>query len=150
MGGRSPARSAIPVWNGAVVGLRIRSLLAEVYRAFGSGMCHNQPTKRAYSLWIRSDRCLFATDQWFAAADNLINPSEPVWKEGVFSRNSFPCKTPFPSEPGSVLVCGVATDLALDSMPCVQMDIVVSPTKPPFDFFGGTERSLDVTVTSLR
>eukprot|EP00038_Savillea_parva_P025723 m.49199 g.49199 ORF g.49199 m.49199 type:complete len:389 (+) comp7084_c0_seq2:86-1252(+) len=30
-------------------------------------------------------KCLFATDQWFAAVDNLISPADPVWKEGVFT-----------------------------------------------------------------
>ena len=27
-------------------------------------------------------RILFATDDWFAAAENLLESSEPVWKEG--------------------------------------------------------------------
>jgi allantoicase len=34
------------------------------------------------SLQELGSRILFATDDWFAAAENLLESSEPVWKEG--------------------------------------------------------------------
>ena len=29
---------------------------------------------------------IFATDEWFATAENLLKSEPPVWKEGVFSK----------------------------------------------------------------
>ncbi|XP_034944182.1 allantoicase-like isoform X2 [Chelonus insularis] len=30
-------------------------------------------------------KVIFATDEWFAAADNLLKDDEPVWKEGIYT-----------------------------------------------------------------
>ncbi len=42
-------------------------------------------------------RILFATDDWFAAAENLLESSEPVWKEGFTEQASVSqfCTFPF-------------------------------------------------------
>eukprot|EP00397_Hematodinium_sp_SG-2012_P046770 GEMP01052965.1.p1 GENE.GEMP01052965.1~~GEMP01052965.1.p1 ORF type:complete len:381 (+),score=70.91 GEMP01052965.1:74-1216(+) len=36
---------------------------------------------------LLGSKVLFATDQWFAEASNLLKSEEPVWKEGVFTEH---------------------------------------------------------------